>query len=93
MKKWLESNTKVLVWWFSIHSTIWVYLSYILAYRGAEDIAESLSRVIVTEIIAVLLGYMLKAVIENVFKNNTFGGVKKAKAKRDSFYSTNMRDY
>ncbi len=84
MKKWLESNTKVLVWWFAIHSTIWVYMSYILAFRGAEDIAESLSRVIVSEIIAVLIGYMIKAVVENVFKHNEFVGVKKKNSdKRD----------
>lgn len=80
MKKWLESNTKVLVWWFAVHSTIWVYMSYILAFHGAEDIAESLSRVIVSEIIAVLLGYMIKAVVENVFKHNEFVGVKKKSA-------------
>jgi hypothetical protein len=54
-------------------------MSYILALIGRDDIAESLSKVIVTEIIAVLLGYMFKAVIENVFKNNEFTGVKKKK--------------
>lgn len=79
MKKWLESNTQRLVWWFTIHSTIWIYMSYILALIGRDDIAESLSKVIVTEIIAVLLGYMFKAVIENVFKHNEFTGVKKKK--------------
>lgn len=79
MKKWLESNTQRLVWWFTIHSTIWIYMSYILALIGRDDIAESLSKVIVTEIIAVLLGYMFKAVIENVFKNNEFTGVTKKK--------------
>lgn len=77
MRHWLESNTKMLVWWFSIHSTIWVYASYILAFLGRDDIAESLSRVIVTEIIAVILGYMLKAVVENIFKNNVFKGMGK----------------
>lgn len=86
MKKWLESNTQRLVWWFTIHSTIWIYMSYILALIGRDDIAESLSKVIVTEIIAVLLGYMFKAVIENVFKNNEFTGVKKKKI------DTNKRD-
>lgn len=69
MPKWLDSTTKMLVWWFSLHSTIWIYASYILAYIGAEEIAESLSRVIVSEIIAVLLGYMLKAAAENVSKS------------------------
>lgn len=54
-------------------------MSYILALIGRDDIAESLSKVIVTEIIAVILGYMLKALIENVFKNNEFSFVKKKK--------------
>lgn len=90
MKKWFESNTKVLVWWFAVHSTIWVYMSYILAFRGAEDIAESLSRVIVSEIIAVLLGYMIKAVVENVFKHNEFVGVKKKGSDKDNAIK---RDY
>lgn len=79
MKKWFETNTKRLVWWFAINSTIWIYMSYILALIGRDDIAESLSKVIVTEIIAVILGYMLKALIENVFKNNEFSFVKKKK--------------
>ena len=70
-----------------MHSTIWVYMSYILAFRGAEDIAESLSRVIVSEIIAVLLGYMIKAVVENVFKHNEFVSVKKKGSDKDK------RDY
>lgn len=79
MKKWLESTTKVLVWWFAIHSTVWVYLTYILAWSGGEQIAESLSRVIVTEIIAVLLLYIVSKTVENVFKYNDFSAVKKKK--------------
>ncbi len=90
MKKWLETNTQRLVWWFTINSTIWIYLSYILALIGRDDIAESLSKVIVTEIIAVILGYMCKAVIENVFKHNEFSFVKK---KTDAKANENKRDY
>ena len=92
MRKWFETNTQRLVWWFTIHSTVWVYMSYILAFRGAEDIAESLSKVIVSEIIAVLLGYMIKAVIENVFKHNEFVGVKKKNVGRDK-ENVIKRDY
>lgn len=81
MPKWLDSTTKMLVWWFAVNSTIWIYTSYILAYIGAAEIAESLSRVVVTEIIAVILGYMLKAVIENVSKGKSEKS--KNNAKRD----------
>ncbi len=67
-----------------MHSTVWVYLTYLLAYIGGEEIAESLSRVIVTEIIAVLLLYIVSKTVENVFKYNDFSGVKKKnKTKRD----------
>lgn len=79
MKRWFESTTKVLVWWFAVHSTVWVYLSYLLAVIGRADIAESLSKVIVTEIIAVLLLYIVSKTVENVFKYNDFSGVKKKK--------------
>ena len=65
-------------------------MSYILALLGRDDIAESLSKVIVTEIIAVILGYMCKALIENVFKHNDFRGVtKKVPVKGDTI----KRDY
>ena len=91
MKKWFETNTQRLVWWYTINSTIWIYSSYILALIGRDDIAESLSKVIVTEIIAVILGYMLKALIENVFKHNEYRGVtKKVSAKMNE---ANKRDY
>ncbi len=67
-----------------MHSTVWVYLTYLLAYIGGEEIAESLSRVIVTEIIAVLLLYIVSKTVENVFKYNDFSGVKKKnETKRD----------
>ena len=79
MKRWFESTTKVLVWWFAIHSTVWVYLSYILACLGGVEIAESLSKVVVTEVIAVLLLYIVSKTVENVFKYNDFSGVKKKK--------------
>lgn len=84
MKKWFESTTKVLVWWFAVHSTVWVYLTYILACLGGVEIAESLSKIIVTEIIAVLLLYIVSKTVENVFKYNDFGAKKpKNENKRD----------
>lgn len=66
-----------------MHSTVWVYLTYLLAFAGRESIAEGLSKVIVTEIIAVLLLYIVSKTVENVFKYNDFSGVKKKENKRD----------
>lgn len=86
MKKWFETTTKQLVWWLIINGTIWIYLSYILAYLGRDDIAESLSRAVVTEVIGTMAVYCIKAAVENVFKNNTFGRVRR-NSDRD------MRDY
>lgn len=84
MKKWLETTTKQLVWWLIIHSTIWIDATYMLAFLGREDIAESLSKVIVTEIIGTLFLYIVSKTVENVFKNNEFVGVKKKDgSKRD----------
>lgn len=84
MKKWLETTTKQLVWWLIIHSTIWIYATYMLAFLGREDIAESLSKVIVTEIIGTVFLYIVSKTVENVFKNNEFVGVKKKDgSKRD----------
>lgn len=39
-------------------------LSYLLAFLGREQIAETLSITVVTEIVAVMLGYFLKAYSE-----------------------------
>lgn len=89
MKKWLESTTKQLVWWLIINGTIWIYLSYILAYLGRDDIAETLSRAVVTEVIGTMAVYCIKAAVENVFKNNTFSWSRK----KSGGSNRDMRDY
>lgn len=48
----------------------WIWCSYILAFLGREQIAENLSQVALTEIVAVVLVYALKSVIENLSKHN-----------------------
>ena len=50
----------------------WVWCSYLLAYLGREEIAESLSQTAVAEIIGVVLVYALKALLE---KRKDFGAV------------------
>jgi hypothetical protein len=46
--------------------------SYLLAYLGREQIAEQLSGKAVTEIIAVILAYAIKSILENLSKHNNW---------------------
>ena len=56
------------------HSLWMLWGTYILAWFGKTEIAESLSKTIATSIIAVVVGYLAKSVIENLSKyTNTFG--------------------
>lgn len=48
--------------------------TYVLAWYGKTEIAETLSKTIATSIIAVVVGYLAKSVIENISKHtDTFG--------------------
>lgn len=55
-----------------INGFAWVWCSYLLAYLGREQIAESLSQVAITEIIGVVLVYCLKSLFENMSKHNNW---------------------
>ena len=61
----------------------WVYLTYILAFMGKEEIAESLAGKVVTEVIAVTAVYALKSLFENMSKNNTWPDKPSKNTKRD----------
>lgn len=63
-------TTKSIVWLCLINGCGWVWCSYILAWFGRTEIAESLSKVAITEIIGVVLVYCLKSLFENISKNN-----------------------
>ncbi len=63
-------TTKKVIWVCLINGFAWVWCSYILAYLGRAQIAESLSQVAVTEIIGVVLAYCIKATIEQLSKHN-----------------------
>ena len=43
---------------------IWITLSYVLAFLGAVQIAESLSSTVASVIIATILGYLCKSFFE-----------------------------
>lgn len=65
---WLRTFTKKAVAAILIISLIDLQLSYILAFMGKEQIAESLSSTIAGTIIGVMLGYFIKALFETFFE-------------------------
>ena len=65
---WFTTFTKKAVTVILIVSLIDLQLSYILAFMGKEQIAESLSSTIADTIIGVMLGYFLKALFETFFE-------------------------
>ena len=67
-----KTTTKRVVWACLINGILWVWTSYILAYLGRADIAESLSKAAITEIIGVVLIYCLKSLFENISRHNTW---------------------
>ena len=66
------TTMKVIVWVCLLNGLAWVWCSYILAWMGRGQIAESLSQVALTEIIGVVLVYAIKAAVENLSKNNSW---------------------
>lgn len=67
MNRYFSTFTKKAVTVILIVSLIDLQLSYILAFMGKEQIAESLSSTIADTIIGVMLGYFLKALFETFF--------------------------
>ena len=72
------SFSKKIVLFCLINAVLWVWCSYLLAYLGRVDIAESLSEEAVTAIIGVAIGYFTKALLE---KRSDFGSVGKSDTK------------
>ena len=64
MNRYFSTFTKKAVTVILIVSLIDLQLSYILAFMGKEQIAESLSSTIADTIIGVMLGYFFKALFE-----------------------------
>jgi hypothetical protein len=71
--RWIKAQftfTKIAIAVILYKSIGWVDQSYALAWAGKDDIAEALSKVVVTEVIAVFLTYAAKALFESLSKNN-----------------------
>ena len=69
-KKLRLNFTKLMVGWLVLNGTAWIWCSYYLAYMGMEEIAETLSKTVVVEILGVIAVYSVKALAENLSKNN-----------------------
>lgn len=65
---WLKTFTKKAVTAILVFSLIDLQLSYILAFMGKDQIAESLSSTIATTVIGVMTGYFLKSLFETFFE-------------------------
>lgn len=63
-KKKLRTFTKKWVNILMFMAVVDIQLSFVLAFLGKEQIAETLSVAIVTEIIGVMIGYFAKAFLE-----------------------------
>ncbi len=59
---------KKLLSFIVFNSVVMMYLSYVLAWFGKTDIAEELSRTIVTAVIGVVIPYLASKTIENISK-------------------------
>lgn len=66
--KWLQTFTKKAVAAILVFSLVDLQLSYILAFMGKEQIAESLSSTIASTIIGVMVGYFIKSLFETFFE-------------------------
>ncbi len=67
-KGWLKTYSKKAVTLILAVCLIDLQLSYLLAFLGKEQIAETLSSQIATVIIGVMIGYFLKALFETFFE-------------------------
>lgn len=67
-RKWLTTFSKRAVAIILIVSLADLQLSYILAFLGKDQIAESLSSTIASVIVGVMIGYFMKALFETFFE-------------------------
>lgn len=70
LKNFVDSFMKILVVIVVAHGLICISLSYVLAFLGFQEVVESLSSTMVTEVIAPVTIYGITKTIENVSKYN-----------------------
>lgn len=67
-KAWPKTYTKKAVTAILVIALIDLQLSYVLAFMGQVQIAESLSSTIASTVVGVMLGYLFKALFETFFE-------------------------
>ena len=72
LKKFIDSFMKILVVIVVFHGLICISLSYVLAFLGYQEVVESLSSTMVTEVIAPVTIYGITKTVENVSKYNNW---------------------
>ncbi len=65
----IDTYTKLAVTAILINALAWVWCSYVLAYLGRYEIAESLSGKAIDTILGTFITYAAKSLFENVNKN------------------------
>ena len=71
---------KWIVRFILVNAVLWVWCSYVLAFFGKEDIAESLSETAITSILGTVVTYGIKSAVEKI---SDYGYVGKVKPKND----------
>jgi hypothetical protein len=67
-----KTTTKRLVWFVLMNSVAWVWYSYILAWFDKVNVVETVSKLVITEIIAVIFVYSVKSLFENLSQHNAW---------------------
>lgn len=62
----------IIVSWLIVNGTALLWAVMYLADTGAKDIAETLGRYIVTELLGTVGGSLTKSMVENLSKNNSW---------------------
>lgn len=86
--KWLKTFTKRAIAIILAVSLVDLQLTYVLAFMGQIQIAESLSSTIATTIIGVMIGYLLKALFETFFEKRE----ERLKREREFEYTMNEEE-
>ena len=76
---WGETYTKRITTLIILNAICWVWCSYILAWQGKYEIAQSLSQTALTAILGVVITNGVKSTTENVSKNGYVGKTKRKK--------------
>lgn len=71
-QKEMLSYSKRCVTFILILAELQICASYVLAFMGHDQIAEALSSQVVITVVGVMIGYFVKALVENLSKHNNF---------------------